>query len=645
MGSKSDALRPERLSLGNRVQENAVRFNNSEKHPVAGKIGGRIYAIILKPPARIVDVSLHVILGVGKIIVGATVIAPISFIAFLIRGHGIETNWTVKQGLFHFGYATLYFVDIFISPIVNLISPDIYPAKARLELQKKISAKNAADVKSLLNELKAHTAAIEATREGLEARDTAYNDLNAQLLAAEERHREEAHRLNEEVRALQDEAKTENEAHQAEVEELNAAYAELEQQLRAAEARHQEEQDRLSEELRAFQDAADAERAAMEGRLGATESFFNSIPAPPPPPPPPPPPLTRAASPSGQTPPAAADQEQGSPNPSIGSVAISSAVLGQGRGMLRRKYRDYVWRNNEHCTPDDPRFMMWANGKAKVVNKHAALLKILSGKLAEYESMPKDHFTVDQLREDIRKIEKGALEKEERKQASSNNLGEHLPFATFGNQAESSDGEEGNDWSDDDSDEVVEEIETHVPIAGLMGASIFVNPDIDYAKDTDELIAVLKNLISKKHEQIRKSIDYLKDNVSGIGERRVASREEARASDVREAEEARLSAERAAAERALHETNLRTAIRIARVIIWERMTLTEKTQFVQNNANWSQAAVFDKDPAFISFGLKEFLDSLRGERVSAIVEALDSDPRFISYQGLKGELGLCLDSE
>lgn len=114
------------LSLGDPIQRKAIEWNNSEKHKILGPLGARVIGVIAKPIARIADVAIHLILAAGKIMVGI-IASPIYLALYLKNEIGPDTTWTVKHGLLHLAFATVFFADIFVSPITNLIDPNIDP--------------------------------------------------------------------------------------------------------------------------------------------------------------------------------------------------------------------------------------------------------------------------------------------------------------------------------------------------------------------------------------------------------------------------------------------------------------------------------------------------------------------------------------
>lgn len=149
----SDAIYTEALSLGDRIQSTAIDWNSSTNYPVLGFIGSRAYAIILKPIARIVDVSLHIIIGIGKIVT-ALVLVPFSFCVRQLGDFKMIVDWIVKQCVFHFGCAGRYAFDIFASPIINIINPGIYQSSLREKIQL-VSSQNLNSVQQGSNSKKA----------------------------------------------------------------------------------------------------------------------------------------------------------------------------------------------------------------------------------------------------------------------------------------------------------------------------------------------------------------------------------------------------------------------------------------------------------------------------------------------------------
>lgn len=130
-----------RISLGACVQKQAISWVTSEKHSILGGIGGRVFAILLRPPAEIVDIFIHTLLGVGKITIGY----PLSFYLGSVQSmHKNEWHlyWTFSKGLEHLFFAIpLHFFELFTAPLFNLIDPEIYAWKDLKEKKEELERK------------------------------------------------------------------------------------------------------------------------------------------------------------------------------------------------------------------------------------------------------------------------------------------------------------------------------------------------------------------------------------------------------------------------------------------------------------------------------------------------------------------------
>lgn len=124
--NSSHFLEPTQLSLSKRIQSEAVEWNNEDRN-IHAKLVYNIAVIFIKTPALFIDIILNALVGTAKIFLRLAVLSPINFTLKKLNKEEIQSDWTAKQGLFHFGCSGLYLIDIFVQPFNNLCwGPSVY---------------------------------------------------------------------------------------------------------------------------------------------------------------------------------------------------------------------------------------------------------------------------------------------------------------------------------------------------------------------------------------------------------------------------------------------------------------------------------------------------------------------------------------
>lgn len=175
------------FSLGNKIQEKAILWNESDRHPVIGFMGSRVITIFIKPIARIGDVALYVIMATGKLAVGTFIVLPISTIAFLRAKDGPKTKLTIKNGLYDVAHAIVFFIDGFACIPLNFISPSLYKTrKAEVEAQNDVITDAETTINNLQGQLAQAQEDLNAARAAPVVPAVNLEDIQEQLRQARE---------------------------------------------------------------------------------------------------------------------------------------------------------------------------------------------------------------------------------------------------------------------------------------------------------------------------------------------------------------------------------------------------------------------------------------------------------------------------
>lgn len=402
MKSELNFLDSQPLSLGNRLQNTAIRWNNSTKHPVIGFIGARVIMVLAGPSARVLDTAIHVILGVGKILVGATVTAPLSFCVYLVRGKGLDTQWRVSKGLSHIAYSVFFAADIFICIPINLISPNLYPAKKTDDLRQKIlSAKSSHNQVQL--DIDDSNAALKQQETITDSKKAAQTQI--QTLQDDNKTLEEEHDLAKEAIKLQQERKKrvpkeldrKKALHEVEV-RISAITSKLQSQTRAKEEKkiafqlqniriailqHEIATLRLQLAEKASNEPKPEVLLPIDAKADSPLEAPSLPPSPPPPPPPPP-------QPSKPQPFKGADES--SSNPKVSSPPqvnrLTPEALVKKAENLSLKMKPYLWPTSKTLDLNNPNFQIWAKEEFKNILTADAYLKTLWIKLSCIKTRP-----------------------------------------------------------------------------------------------------------------------------------------------------------------------------------------------------------------------------------------------------------------
>jgi septal ring factor EnvC (AmiA/AmiB activator) len=191
-------------SLGEQTQNLVNKYNNQNVKPFVGFVKSRTVGVIVKPCMRTLDAALYIIVGLGKTLTVIVILKPIHFSAKLV-GKEFKTTWNIKDSAYILGCGTAYALDIFASPVINLINPNMYdwrfsiirsgvqPASPQAELPViPIAAPSLASEEDL-QQAKADLAKVQAEKAELEAR---IKELLEQKASLERQHSEEESTLN-----------------------------------------------------------------------------------------------------------------------------------------------------------------------------------------------------------------------------------------------------------------------------------------------------------------------------------------------------------------------------------------------------------------------------------------------------------------